>query len=336
MKLDMNRMLVEAAIRRALRGMEADPERSLRNLIDLGLTFSNGRFQRQLLGTARDMLRDQSSAYYGLVRDALQNVDHGRLTTLGLNLGYNACTRGAAAIRGLEAERGYNIPWLLSLGVDCAALDLGFYGALMDRGMALGIYTYALFPQGDPTALLPLIQGHPDCACLLFLPPDQVTEDLLTALGRAKNVLPAVSMEGDFSSACARLRAAKFPFALWRRYGAADRSYLLEGRWLREVLPAHPLFALLLPEGDCPQEVRNAVYGHLCALRESQDWPVIPLELLRDGLAIDEVISDDGCLLGFAADGTLHTHLGTFTGPQYDLFHNSLEDILARVQALRQ
>ena len=48
MKKDMNQMLVEITIRSTLEQIKASPERAVRNLIDLGLEFSDGRFQKQL------------------------------------------------------------------------------------------------------------------------------------------------------------------------------------------------------------------------------------------------------------------------------------------------
>ena len=63
MKQDMNRMLIEATIRRVLKNIQESPERAVRNLVDLGLEFSDGRFQKQFLRTTQKMLRNQESAY---------------------------------------------------------------------------------------------------------------------------------------------------------------------------------------------------------------------------------------------------------------------------------
>ena len=42
-KTDVNRMLIEANVRRTISRLQESPERETRNLIDMGLNFSNGR-----------------------------------------------------------------------------------------------------------------------------------------------------------------------------------------------------------------------------------------------------------------------------------------------------
>lgn len=334
MGFDMNRTLVEAALGRALRGMEESPERSIRNLIDLGLHFSNGRFQQHFLGTAQEMLRNQDSAYYSLLKDALAHVDQKSLLSLGINLGYNSCTKGAAHIRALEAERGYNIPWMLSLGGDAAKGEP--WESLMDQGAALGIFTYLFFPTGAPAPLLPLLRNHMDCAALLFLRSCYVTEALLRDLRKIKNSMAVVWADEDMGEACGMLRQAGLPFGVCLRYTGADRDMILSGGWLERLLPAHPLFAFLLPDADCPLDVQEQIYAYIQTLRESQQYPVVPVDISRDGLKIDEIISHEGCLVGFDRDGVLHTHLGVYRDETFNFFQNRLEDILQRLQALRQ
>lgn len=122
MKKDMTRVLVESTVRRTLKNIEESPHRETRNLVDLGLQFSSGRFQTRLLRQAQTMLQNQRSAYYDLVRRIVTTVDHDVIATFGVNLGYNSCTKGARQIREIEAERGCNIPWALNLVVNAEKL----------------------------------------------------------------------------------------------------------------------------------------------------------------------------------------------------------------------
>ena len=151
--------------------IQESPERAVRNLVDLGLEFSNGRFQKQFLKTARRMLHNENSAYYSLVRNVISIVDLDILTTFGVNLGYNGCTKGAKRIREIEAEQGFNIPWSLSLSLNEEKLtaDPSFYPDLLRQGVSLDIYTYILFTIGNPEKVISLIQREPDCAFIFFL-----------------------------------------------------------------------------------------------------------------------------------------------------------------------
>ena len=45
MKKDINWMLIESVVRRTVQKLHDSPEREIRNLIDLGLSFADGRFQ---------------------------------------------------------------------------------------------------------------------------------------------------------------------------------------------------------------------------------------------------------------------------------------------------
>ena len=99
MKKDINWMLIESVVRRTVQKLHDSPEREIRNLIDLGLSFADGRFQRKFLKASQKMLRNEKSAYYPLIKDVVSHVDEERLVTFGMNLGYNGCTRGAKTIR---------------------------------------------------------------------------------------------------------------------------------------------------------------------------------------------------------------------------------------------
>lgn len=74
MKKDMTGVLVESSIRRTLKSIQESPERATRNLIDLGLEFSNGRFQTRLFKQAQTMLQNQKSAYYDFVKNIVRET----------------------------------------------------------------------------------------------------------------------------------------------------------------------------------------------------------------------------------------------------------------------
>ena len=102
-KRDLTRLLIENTVDRALRDMERDAHRSLRNLVDLALTFSKGTFERHFLTLCRSMLENETSPYYQLLDRALRTCDRQTLKTFGINVGYEACSKGARRIREIEA-----------------------------------------------------------------------------------------------------------------------------------------------------------------------------------------------------------------------------------------
>ena len=93
-KRDLTRLLIENTVDRALRDMERDAHRSLRNLVDLALTFSKGTFERHFLTLCRSMLENETSPYYQLLVRALRTCDRQTLKTFGITVGYEACSKG--------------------------------------------------------------------------------------------------------------------------------------------------------------------------------------------------------------------------------------------------
>ena len=61
-KIDLTRTLIETTVRRTLEKIQEAPEREIRNLVEFGLEFSNGRFQKKFLTAARKMLIYEESA----------------------------------------------------------------------------------------------------------------------------------------------------------------------------------------------------------------------------------------------------------------------------------
>ena len=103
---EMNRSMAEAIVRRSLYGIQTDPKRTIRNLVDLGRETASGPLQQKFLGIAQQMLRQKDSPYYALVQDTVRRVDAERLMAFGMNLGWNSLTQGARTIRAAAARRG--------------------------------------------------------------------------------------------------------------------------------------------------------------------------------------------------------------------------------------
>lgn len=330
MKKDMTRVLVESTVRRTLKNMQDSPERATRNLVDLGLQFSNGRFQARLLSQTQKMLQNTKSAYYDLVKNIVSTVDHDIITTFGVNLGYNSCTKGARLIREIEGERGFNIPWALNLAVNEEKMEEepNFYPSVLCQGKALGIYTYLLFISGYSEKVISMIEKEPDCAFILFLRGHQISQSFIKKLKTVKNVMVSVYTNEDMQGACQKLRDAKLLYAVYQRYTEKDREHILSGSWLSSVLPYHPAFAFLRTEPDCNPKTQKEVYDYITSVRDGQQFPVIFMDIKQDTLMIDRVISDGECLAGFDFDGSLRTHEGIRKDEQYNIFHHPLEEIL--------
>ena len=326
----MAKVLVESTIRRTLKNIQESPERATRNLIDLGLEFSNGRFQTRLFEQAQKMMQNKKSAYYGLVKNVVATVDHDIITTFGVNLGYNSCTKGAQVIRAIEAEKGFNVPWALNLAINEKKMEreTDFYPSIIQQGKALGIYTYLLFINGHPENVLPMIEKESNCAFVLFLHGHQVGQSFIKKMKSIKNVMVSIYANKDMPAACQKLRDAKLLYAVYQRYTEQDKKNVIDGEWLKSVLPVHPAFAFLRADFSCTSQTQNEIYRYITAVRDEQQVPLIFMDIKQDTLMIDQVISDGECLVGFDEDGSLRTHEGYKREDQYNIFRHPLEEIL--------
>lgn len=324
---DITRVLVEATIRKTLKGMDESPERTMRNLVDLALSFSNGRFQKSLFSITQNMLQNENSAYYDLAKDLIAHVNADALTAFGLNLGYNSCTSGAKKIRDTEQKEGFNIPWCLSLLLHRADWPARRpdYTSLLEQGQALGIHTYLLFCEDDPSFLLPFLANFPDCAFILFTQGRSITPLLLDRAAALHHVMFAILWDQAAEPACALLRRRQFLFSLYYRYGAHDRSAILSGGAIRQLTALHPAFCFFIPDDDCPPDAEAAVYRYLTRTREEQKIPALLMDIKYDNRAIDGIISDDACTAVIEANGAL---CGFPANSSYNLFTRNLESVL--------
>ena len=214
MESSIARILVETTVRQTLRGLREDPERSLRNLIDMGLEFSQGRLQSRFFETARLWMKNEESAYYGLIQDAACHIEAEHLITLGMNVGYNGCTRGAGTIRANEKRLGFHIPWTVFLQIDPARYPehRAQYDSAVAEGEGLGIRCWMLLAHSGLPALCSLIAEHPDSAFFLFCRPEAVTASALERLAPLRQLMLVVRWGGKAGKACALLRRARLPY----------------------------------------------------------------------------------------------------------------------------
>ncbi len=331
MKKDINRIAIELTVRRLLRDIRRSPRRGSRNLIDLILSFSTGKFQRQLFVAVQKMLQQEDSSYYQLVKSTLDHTDLETLTQFGMCVGYNSCTKGSKQIRSFEEAHHFNIPWALTLhiGKGAAGRQLQVYASAIEEGRELGIYTYFLHLSADDcSGILELPGKYDDCAFILFLE-GSLPEELINPVQLLHNVMICLPAGEHVVQSCQTLRRAHLLYSVYVPFRPSDKDRILCGDWLSSVAKARPFFTILMEEGEFPRDVQEDIYRYVLSVRGGQQYPTILADYRQDMLAIDKVVLDGPCSAGFAADGSLLTPSGIHAGEQYNLFKNSLRDIFS-------
>lgn len=330
MENSMSRMLIEAVVRRALKSIKDDPERRIRNLIDMALQFSNGRFQKDFFSAAQSMLQNENSAYYGLIRDVVSYTDLDRLYTFGMNLGYNGCTMGAKVIRDNEVKLNCNIPWAITarLDMDRFAEKEQNYHALIREGESLGIYIWMLFAMQEPQKALVFAREHLDSAFCIFCEAGDLTDTFLEETAELYNVMLVVRYEESATDLFATLRKMGLLYSVWYSYGQKDIETVISGDLFTAVQQVSPAFTVLVPEETCPGEIRHLVSQAAVRVRGDQTYRTIVWELQSDNRMVDTIISGDACSVYFDEEGNCHVWDKELESTHQNLFQTSLSDIL--------
>ena len=329
MENSMSKILVGSIVKRTLKEMKENPDRGIRNLVDMALQFSDGRFQEDFFTTAQAMLQNENSAYYQLVREVVTHADTDRLYTFGMNLGYNGCTVGARCIRENEKNLGCNIPWTVPIQVstDNFADNEPKYQAAICSGERLGIYSWMLFCGSQLQCVLPLVKAHPDSAFFLFCEPEGLTSEFLDEAGESYNLMLVIRYDEDVGDLCSQLRDLGLLHSLWFSYGQKDLQSIVNGDLFYSVQQLSPVFTVLLPEQGCPDVIQQLVYQTVQQARKEQRYHTMLWDLKGDDRTVDQIISGDACCVFFDRDGNLCDGSGPVKSSQHNLFQNDLKDI---------
>lgn len=338
MPTDLNRLLVESTIRKTFKEIKKSPERAIRNLIDLGIEFSDGYLQKSFLQSVQNMLSNQNSAYYALVKDCVSSVDPDILTTFWTNFSYNGCAKGVKTIREIESDRKFNIPWALLLDIDTETMDIkpDIYHSVLQQGRALGIYTYLLSIAGNPEKIIPIIQKRPDCVFVLFLRGCQISDSFIEKAKNIKNVMFSISDDADMSEACRKLRNSKLLYSIDLHYTEQDKRWILAKQRLDTFTKRHPVFVILHSDEYEISKVQHDIYDYVISVRNNAQYPFILLELKQDMLLLNRLFSSNELSIGFDSSGNIKGTIRADCTEKFNIFHCTLENILQNLSALQK
>lgn len=287
------RTLIQTVVRQKLNAIKSDPERSLRNLVDMGLSFAAGSEQKHFLQQAQRALQDENSAYYRIIYDMALHVDTEHLMGFGMNLGYNSLTAGARTIRRLEVERGYDIPWCLTLVIDRKgyADHEADYISLIEQGKRLGIYTYLIIAPELPVGLFTLLRQQKDCAFLLFTSPDELTGDVIDTMAQLYHVMPVVRFGDGAEEVCDAMRRREMLYSVFLPYHPEELESISGDGDVLDIEQFHAPLTIFMSYTSPEEDTASPLYRRIIAARDDLHVQTIPVELWEDLRFIDGVIS---------------------------------------------
>lgn len=318
LKSNLNRSLIEITIRNTINQIKDDPERSIRNLIDMAVTFSSGKFQKYFFGSAQTILKNENSCYYKLIPDLVNNVDTDRIVTFGMNVGYNSFAIGSKKIHETEAREHISVPWfvLLDLSGNDYLEHTDTYQKLIERGKELGIYTWLVYSPDNTNYILELAEAFPECAFVIFCPACEITSALLDEANTIYNIMFAVEYSDTTEAACTLLRSRNFLYSVYHPYSEQKTEAFMLDEILNDTENMHALFTMLFPHPYLFSE-SSSIYQHILQTRASQEYRTIPFDIVYDNSLINSFISEQGGLLAFVRNGIVRVRraCGVFTIP---------------------
>ena len=330
MRKNIKRILIETTIRKTIQDIKLSPEKSIRNLVNKALTYSKGRSGQRFFGTAQEMLLNEKSAYYDLIKDTIHYVDTDKLVNFGMNIGYNSCTVGAKTIRELNDTEQFQIPWNLSLTIDYDTFShsKNHYRTLIAQGMELGIYTWILYSTRIPQGLLSLISEYSDCAFILFCSGENITDELLQEANALNNLMFAIEYDSHIQTACETLRHGSFLYSVCFPYTEEDAERIMNENFLSYIVRLHPIITFFQANVTCSSETREKVYQFIKDTRTQQVYSTVLMDLILDNQFSNRSLSLDSSVVGFDASGQFYSISGKTFDRECNLYQNNLKTIL--------
>lgn len=145
---------------------------------------------------------------------------------------------------------------------------------------------------GNPAELLKVLNRNPDCAFLVFLGEQEISETFAKEIVECGNAMVSVPARPDSAQNCRLMRNNGLLYAVHAGYGEEDADRMLDDSWLKKQLFLHPQCAFICADGECRREIRQKVYDHVVDVRMRQKYPVLLMEVREDLQMIDHIISE--------------------------------------------
>lgn len=334
------RTMIKPAAENGIRYIEDNSKRGIRNLLDLGEYFAHGKFQKSFFDLAHEMLSNENSFYYDIFENLVKNTNHNTLTTFGINMGYNSFTYGASIIREHEKNHNYNVPWIITLNFkekkekdeNENLLNNDEIIEFIESGKGLGIYTYVILLESNDILdeLTPVIKNNEDCAFVIVIHPNIITEEKVKNISQFPNLCVLVlidDIESQDLNNISLLRAYKCLYGGCFYYDDKNFTDIKSGKFSNKLHSINTDFVVLIKKHGCNEEIADKIYDYMFKSRFDADTTVFMIDFYGDIRRIDNIISDDPCFLSIDQVGQISiTNLENKT--KYNIRTSSLEDIL--------
>ncbi|MDF2632274.1 MAG: hypothetical protein K0Q85_870 [Caproiciproducens sp.] len=292
------RSTVGVVINRAIRDIQDDPKRSIRNLADMGENFSKSAAQKKFFEMTGDILKKPDNHYNELLVNMIQNVNADTIRTVSLNFGYTSLNYGACILRE-NSKDGKKIPWVLHF--DCSAgqnvFGLPRMDAIISDAVSLGIYTYIFQIDGAAERLPELMQlckNHGECSFFAAVSPKifQRTQQFT----ETPNLIFSVNVTGGEGEdgtdrALQVLHESKCFYGFHAYYTKENAAWLMSSQFTQRMISGGCLFGAYVNADRKEKELEDQMYRYVCTKRGKKGEAPFVFDFGRDIRYIGDVIS---------------------------------------------
>ena len=181
--------------------------------------------------------------------------------------------------------------------------------------------------------LIEVLRKQKECAFVLYADDGRLSPGFIRAAGECGNAMIAVPDDEYMEENCRNLRKARLLYGIYFRYGEQDREKILDGIWLSGIKAQQPQFAFLVGENETLSQTAQEVYQYVQKVRQSQQHPLICIDVRQDAKFIDQAVSCDGnifrdpLVLELAGDGGKGKYVRESAGWEPDNRYDSLEEV---------
>ena len=205
MNNDLNRILIENAIRLNLRNFDFDDKRCIRKLIDTGIHLAGKNDENHIFESIGELFKNENSLYYPAVSKLMKNSDKEKFIQFGINLGYNTFNKAATTIQQMSSKYNKNIPWIADMDVTAyneSGYSTATFSKLVNHYGTLGINAYIIRFDAEVSEdayinILAVIRQNQYTNFLLLLPDKPISDALLERMSTLPNILVGLSFNGE-------------------------------------------------------------------------------------------------------------------------------------------
>ena len=308
----ITRGILSGIIDQYIHEIAADPNRSIRKLVDMAERTSDGPTQKICYQMMQRMAENRNSPYYKMIQHLVTHTSPETIKKFGINLGRNAWTFGSGKVRRLSANSRTAIPWVVLIDRQNVQGRIPFdeIRELIRRGRRQEIYAWILIisdPADEWEEITDLIREHDDSVFGLCASADALSNEILDEAAKLSNLMIFLDTDQPGWQGRAReLEAAGCMFSAYRTVSsAADAHEITSGGWLTSLVPYHPLIAYSITADNCPIEYAVEVSHYMWVTRVNQIFPVLPSDLISDFMVISRLVSHKEVLYRVETDGSV-------------------------------